>query len=171
MTSVELWEGDIVDADVEVIVNAANEHLGAGTGVCGSIFDAAGRSALQVSCRAIGGCDVGGAVITPSHALEAKGIKKIIHAVGPRWHNYEPAEAERLLESAYLTSLALAEEHGLSSIAFPSIGTGVFDVPKEIGAAIAVRATRSYQGGIDKVILVGFDAANMKVLQEAMAKS
>lgn len=170
MTTIEVWKGDIVEAPVEVIVNAANDRLAAGSGVCGAIFEAAGHEALQASCRAIGGCKTGHAVVTPSHDLEAKGIKKIIHAVGPRWDGCEPEVADRLLEGAYVTSLALAEEHGLRSIAFPPISTGIFGFPKERGADIAVRVARAHSGLLDRILLVGFDAKDVEILQAALDK-
>ncbi|MFM8380818.1 MAG: macro domain-containing protein, partial [Actinomycetota bacterium] len=165
MTTLDIWRGDIVDAPAEAIVNAANDRLAAGSGVCGAIFKAAGHDALQASCRAIGGCKVGQAVITPSHDLEVKGIKKIIHAVGPRWRDHEPAVADQLLEGAYSMSLSLAEEHGLRSIAFPPISTGIFSLPKDRGADITVRVARAHSGSIEKILLVGFDTKDVAILQ------
>ena len=171
MATVEIWRGDIVNAPAEAIVNAANSQLAAGAGVCGAIFKAAGHDALQASCRAIGGCLVGQAVITPAHDLEAQGIKKIIHAVGPRWDDHDPATADKLLEGAYTSSLALAEEYGLRSIAFPPISTGIFGFPKDRGAEIAVRVARAHSGSIDKILLVGYDAEDVAILQAALDKN
>lgn len=170
MTDIEIWKGNIVDAPAEAIVNAANEQLSAGSGVCGAIFVAAGRQRLGESCRAIGHCDVGQAVITPSHALEGRGIKKIIHAVGPRWNSHEPSEADSLLESAYRSSLLRAEEHGLSSIAFPPISTGVFNFPKDRAADIAVRVAYDYSGSVKKILLVAFDGGVEAELRSALLR-
>ena len=171
MTTIETWEGNIVHAPAEAIVNAANERLAAGSGVCGAIFKAAGHDALQASCRAIGRCKVGQAVITPSHNLEGQGIKMIIHAVGPRWDDHDPATADKLLEGAYMSSLTLAEEQGLRSIAFPPISTGIFGFPKDRGAEIAVRVARAHSGSIEKILLVGYDAKDVAILQAALDKN
>jgi len=170
MAHVEIWRGNIVEAPAEAIVNAANERLSDGSGVCGAIYAAAGHQELGASCRAIGGCEVGQAAITPAHALESRGIKKIIHAVGPRWHSHEPTAADALLESAYRSSLALAEAEGLTSIAFPPISTGIFDFPKDRAADIAVRVAQEHSGSVSKILLVAFDDGVENDLRAAMLR-
>ncbi len=131
----ELVEGDIVTQAVEAIVNAANEALAQGGGVCGAIFRAAGASDMQRACAAVAPCPTGEARITPGFALPAR---HVIHAVGPIFADYQPAEADRLLCSAYRASLALARQHNLQSIAFPSIATGIYGFPVERAAALAL---------------------------------
>ena len=170
MAHVEIWKGNIVEAPAEAIVNAANERLADGSGVCGAIFAAAGRQQLGASCRAIGGCATGQAVITPSHDLASRGIKNIIHAVGPRWHSHEPATADSLLENAYRSSLALAEAEGLTSIAFPPISTGIFDFPKDRAADIAVRVAQEHSGSVSKILLVAFDDGVENDLRAALLR-
>ena len=115
---------DIADMDTDCVVNAANEGLQEGTGVCGAIFNAAGSHRLQAACDKIGGCPTGGAVITPGFDLKAK---YIIHAVGPRWNGSE--KDKELLRKCYKESLKRAKENDCHSIAFPLISSGVFDCP------------------------------------------
>ncbi|WP_062465136.1 O-acetyl-ADP-ribose deacetylase [Demequina soli] len=126
---------DITTLDVDAIVNAANSSLLGGGGVDGAIHRAAGPGLLE-ECALLRGCAVGSAKITAGYALPAR---HVIHAVGPVWHGGDRGEAERLA-SAYATSIALAQEHGCRSIAFPCISTGAFAYPAELAAAIAVRA-------------------------------
>lgn len=134
---IELIEGDIVTQTVDAIVNAANEALQQGGGVCGAIFRAAGVDQLQQACHAVAPCPTGEARITPSFALAAR---YVIHAVGPIFNLYPPEEADRLLVSAYHASLALARQYGLQSIAFPSIATGIYGFPVERAAPLVLRA-------------------------------
>jgi O-acetyl-ADP-ribose deacetylase len=132
----QIVRDNIVHMKTEAIVNAANAKLTAGGGVCGSIFDAAGYEALQRECNAIGHCDVGGAVITRGYNLPAK---HIIHAVGPIFQGGNHNE-EMLLRSCYLSSLNLAKEHGIASIAFPLISSGIYGYPKDLALQIAISA-------------------------------
>lgn len=117
---------DITKLNVDAIVNAANEGLWEGGGVCGAIFREAGSVELTKVCSGIGGCKTGAAVITPGFKLPAKFI---IHAVGPVWHGGEHNEP-KLLYSAYKQSLILAKENGCHSIGFPLISAGIFGYPK-----------------------------------------
>lgn len=130
-------QGDITSMATDAIVNAANERLSDGAGVNGAIHRAAGPR-LPAACRAIGGCPTGQARITQGFDLPAR---YIIHTVGPVWHGGNRGEAA-LLTSAYRNSLALAEEHGLRSIAFPAISCGIFGYPVAQAARIAVDAVK-----------------------------
>jgi O-acetyl-ADP-ribose deacetylase (regulator of RNase III) len=131
--------GDITTLDVDAIVNAANNALARGGGVCGAIFRAAGPQ-LDAACSAIGQCPTGEARITPGFALKAKWI---VHAVGPVWHGGAQGEAA-LLASAYRESLRLAQRAGAASMAFPAISTGIYGYPRGEAAQIAVRTIREW---------------------------
>ena len=126
-------QGDITTQAVDAIVNAANEKLLRGGGVDGAIHRAAGPE-LQEACLAIGGCPTGEARITPGFRLKAR---HVIHAVGPRWHGGGRGEAD-LLASCYRRSLELAAEHGLKTVAFPGISTGIYGYPLEDATRIAI---------------------------------
>ncbi len=151
--ALELVTGDIVGQDVDAIVNAANEGLAAGGGVCGAIFRAAGRRELAAACAPLAPCPTGEARITPGFRLAAR---HVIHAVGPVYRRSDPAGSARLLASAYASSLALAERHGLASVAFPSISTGIFGYPVEDAAGVALAAVRDALAGARSVRLVRF---------------
>jgi O-acetyl-ADP-ribose deacetylase (regulator of RNase III) len=124
----------IVDMRVDAIVNAANERLMMGGGVCGAIFAAAGAEKLTRACEAIGFCKTGNAVITPGFALPAAFV---IHAVGPVWQGGRAGE-EALLAACYDSALRLAKEQGIGSIAFPLISSGIYGFPKDIARAVAI---------------------------------
>ena len=127
MNAISIQKTSITSLSTDAIVNAANEGLCAGGGVCGAIFRAAGHGELQDACDAIGHCDTGSAVITPGFNLPAK---YIIHAVGPVWcggNNGEP----KLLYGAYHKALKLAVENSCHSIGFPLISAGIFGYPKD----------------------------------------
>ena len=138
----EVVEGDLTRLDVDAIVNAANEALAPGGGVCGAIHRAAGPG-LAAECAGLGGCPTGEARITGGHGLKAR---HVIHAVGPVWHGGGRGEAE-LLAGCYRHALRLAEAHGLASIAFPAISTGIFGYPLEDAAVVAVRTVREEADG------------------------
>lgn len=126
--------------DTEAIVNAANSQLKMGGGVCGAIFKAAGVRELQEACNQIGYCQVGEAVMTPGYNLKAN---YIIHTVGPIWQDGKDGEAG-LLEKAYLSSLKLAKEQGITSITFPLIATGVYGYPRAEALNIAIGAIKKF---------------------------
>ena len=145
---------DITTLDTDAIVNAANESLAPGGGVCGAIHRAAGPE-LARACAAIGHCPTGEARITPGFRLPSG---YVIHAVGPVWRGGGEGEAE-LLASAYRSALRLAEEHGLRSIAFPAISTGIYGYPLDQATDVAVRAVRGSgeQGsGLQRVVFACF---------------
>ena len=123
-----ILRGDITKVKADAIVNAANENLWEGGGVCGAIFAEAGSEALATECGKIGHCDTGDAAITSACGL--KTAKYIIHAVGPVWHGGLYGE-ERLLRSCYTKALELAEQNGCESITFPLISAGIYGYPKE----------------------------------------
>ena len=125
MSTIEIRKISITDLNTDAIVNAANDGLWAGGGVCGAIFKAAGYQQLQAACDKIGHCNTGSAVITPGFHLKAK---YIIHAVGPRWKDGKHKEPEQLY-GAYYRSLELAAENKCRSIGFPLISAGIFGYP------------------------------------------
>jgi len=144
---------DITTLAVDAIVNAANSSLLGGGGVDGAIHRAAG-SALLEDCRRLGGCETGDAKSTAGHGLPARWV---IHTVGPVWQGGSGGEKE-LLASCYRRSLAVADQLGAASIAFPAISTGVYGYPPDEAAAVAVNTVRSTTTGLRDVLLVAFDA-------------
>jgi O-acetyl-ADP-ribose deacetylase (regulator of RNase III) len=136
---IEIVEGDITKLPVDAIVNAANTSLLGGGGVDGAIHRAAGPE-LLAECRTLGGCPTGQAKITRGYRLPAKWV---IHTVGPVWSGGSRREDD-LLADCYRSSLSLAEQHGVGSIALPSISTGAYRFPLERAARIAVREVRDF---------------------------
>ena len=152
-TRLDLIETDITELDVEALVNPANEDLKLGTGIAGAIREKGGPS-IQKECDRIGGTPVGTAVITGGGNLDAK---HVIHAVGPRMGE---GDEDRKLSSAVRWSLALADRHGLESIAIPAISTGVFGFPVARCARITLTEVHRYlQGGtkLHRVVVCLYD--------------
>lgn len=130
---------DITEIKVDAIVNSANIGLKGGAGVCGAIHDAAGLE-LDIECNRIGSCQRGEAVITKGHNLPAK---YIIHTVAPIYGQHHGNESE-ILFSCYYESLCLAEAHQVTSIAFPAIGTGIYQYPRSEASEVARGAINDY---------------------------
>jgi O-acetyl-ADP-ribose deacetylase (regulator of RNase III) len=151
----EIIQGDITKQDVDAIVNAANTSLLGGGGVDGAIHRAAGPKLLR-ECETLGGCPTGEARITGGYNLKAS---HIIHTVGPVWRGGNNNE-DKLLANCYRNSLAVAVQHNLKTIAFPSISTGAYRFPIDRACTIALREINSFlqkESSIEKVILVCFD--------------
>lgn len=163
----ELLQGDITRLSVDAIVNAANSSLLGGGGVDGAIHRAAGPELLE-ECRLLGGCKTGQARITKGYRLPAK---RVIHTVGPVWRGGGHGEPE-LLASCYRSSLALAVENQVRSIAFPAISCGIFGYPPYHAARIAVSETARFlasEPSIERVVFVSFSREVYEAYQQAMA--
>jgi O-acetyl-ADP-ribose deacetylase (regulator of RNase III) len=172
---IEVHCGDITRLEVDAIVNAANERMLGGGGVDGAIHRAAGPELLE-ACRAIAEvkpgvrCPTGEARITPGFRLPAR---YVIHTVGPVWRGGRHGEPEQLA-ACYRSSLALARDRGVRSIAFPAISCGAYGYPPDQAATIAACEIRAFQAGHaqpERVILVAFDAAMEAALRAALRES
>jgi O-acetyl-ADP-ribose deacetylase len=162
----EVMQGDITKLDVDAIVNAANETLLGGGGVDGAIHNRAGPELMR-ECQTLGGCPTGSAKITGGYKLKAR---HVIHAVGPFWRGGTAREAE-LLASCYQAAVALAQEHGCASLAFPAISTGIYGYPKEPAAQIAVdsvTAALAQAPGISHVIFCAFDGDTAEIYRRLL---
>ena len=173
MNRIDVVVGDITRLDVDAIVNAANPRMLGGGGVDGAIHRAAGPELVE-ACRAVPEvrpgvrCPTGEARLTPGFRLPAQ---HVIHTVGPVWHGGMKGEAE-LLARAYRSSLAIAAEQGLDTVAFPAISTGVYAFPPEEAARIAVRTVRAFLAEHERparVLLVAYDEGHAVPLREALA--
>jgi O-acetyl-ADP-ribose deacetylase (regulator of RNase III) len=160
--SVTFVVGDLTTQEVDAIVNAANEQLAPGGGVCGAIRRAGGDEIFE-ECARLGGCATGDAKATGGGRLAAR---HVIHAVGPVWSGGGAGEAE-LLASAYRRSLEVAEELGCRTIAFPALSTGIYGYPIERAAPVAVAATREHEDRFDEIRFVFLDDGTRAAFEEA----
>ncbi len=162
----QVLQADITTLEVDAIVNAANVQLAPGGGVCGAIHRAAGPQ-LAAACAKLGGCATGEARITAGFELAAR---HVIHAVGPVWRGGAQGEA-KALRSCYVRSLELAQAHGLRSIAFPAISTGIYGYPLKEAAAIAVEAlidTLPRVTAIQQVVVACIDSGTFNAFAAAL---
>lgn len=154
-------QSDITKLKVDAIVNAANTSLLGGGGVDGAIHLAAGPELLS-ECRLLNGCKTSDAKITKGYLLPAKFI---IHTVGPVWNGGIYKEPT-LLESCYLTSLKIAQNNSIKTIAFPNISTGIYHFPKQLAAEIAVRSVKTFINENDvfeEIIFCCYDVENHEI--------
>jgi O-acetyl-ADP-ribose deacetylase len=165
--ALELVQGDITQQDTEAIVNAANSGLAGGGGVDGAIHRAGGPSIMD-ECRKIERCPTGEARITRGGNLQAR---HVIHAVGPIYNNGKSGEAQ-LLSSAYRSSLQLAQDYHLSSVAFPSLSTGAYRYPVRDAAKIALQTVVTFltceEHQIELVRFVLFDEKTLRIFEEEL---
>jgi O-acetyl-ADP-ribose deacetylase (regulator of RNase III) len=167
-TTIEIVTGDITKADVDAVVNAANSSLLGGGGVDGAIHRAAGPDLVH-ECRLLGGCKTGQAKITKGYRLKAR---HIIHTVGPVWRGGEHGEGASLAD-CYRNALQLAQRHGLKSLAFPAISTGIYRFPVADAAAIAIGTVVDFLGGVtdppDRILFMCFDQPTTAAYEHRLA--
>lgn len=154
---------DITNLHVDAIVNAANTMLLEGSGVCGAIFNKAGKTQLREACETLAPIKTGTSTITPGFNLHAK---HIIHTVGPIYESHHKTQAKQLLINAYTSAIELAKQHNLNTIAFPLISSGIYGYPLKEALQIAIN-TLSSNHNLD-ITLVLYDTETYNLaLQEA----
>ena len=166
MTQIEVLKGDITKLEVDAIVNAANTSLLGGGGVDGAIHRAAGSKLLE-ECKTLNGCETGQSKISKGYNLPAK---YVIHTVGPVWHGGNKNERE-LLKSCYNTSLNLANENGIKTIAFPAISCGVYRFPLEEACKIATDTVKKFitnNDCLEKVIFIDINDAIIEIYKRIL---
>jgi len=165
MPQLEVVRGDITKLTVDAIVNAANSSLLGGGGVDGAIHRAAGKELLR-ACEKLGGCPTGSAKATPGFNLPAKWV---FHAVGPVWSGGSRNEDD-LLAGCYRRCVELAREHGVESIAFPAISTGIYRFPRQRAAEIAVQTVREQlqSGGPERILFCCFDDETAEIYRKLL---
>ena len=169
--TIAIEHGDITEANVDAIVNAANEHLQHGGGVAGAISRRGGESIQAESSRWVrerGKVPTGSAAITGAGRLPAR---YVIHAVGPIWGS---GDEERKLAAAVTSALTLADEHGVTSIAIPAISSGIYGMPKDVSARVLIQTTREYlrhhpQSSLRTIQFCNIDEVTVKAF-EAQAR-
>ena len=162
----EIIQGDITTLDVDAIVNAANSSLLGGGGVDGAIHRVAGPE-LRAYNKKLGGCPTGEARMSPGFKLPAKSV---IHTVGPVWQGGEHGEPE-LLTACYRNSFLVALEHGVRSLAFPGISTGIYGYPKHQAAEIALSEMTHYEDRFDKIIACCFSEEDRDIYLKLLEQS
>ena len=174
MTNVEILKNDITTLEIDAIVNAANSKLVGGGGVDGAIHKAGGPI-INEQCQNIiiklgGNLPVGDAVVTQAGNMPAK---YVIHTVGPIWKGGEKHE-ELFLTKAYRSSLQLAVDFGLKSIAFPNISTGVYGYPKELAAQVAVKEVKRFiseSDFLENIIFCCWDSENFNIYNKLWSEN
>lgn len=171
--------GDITQSSCQAIVNAANEQLLGGAGVCGAIFNAAGWYDLQKACDNYPAyntvrCPAGQACITDSFALKTRGIQYVVHAVGPDCRMIkDPKQQDTLLEAAYKNALIIADQNGIKSVAFPFISSAIYAFPKERACEIALKTvaeyTKSNSTSLEKIEFVLFSQVDYDLFYKMFA--
>jgi len=164
--SVEIIKGDITNLKVDAIVNAANRSLLGGGGVDGAIHEAAGPD-LLAECETLNGCKTGQSKITHGYCLKAR---HIIHTVGPIWYGGYRDE-HSLLASCYESSLSIAKEKKIKTLAIPGISTGAYGFPKDLAALIAVNETKRFLNKNEypkRVIFVAFCDDNYETYRKLL---
>lgn len=166
MPQIEVLKGDITKLEVDAIVNAANTSLLGGGGVDGAIHRAAGGNLLE-ECKTLNGCETGQSKITKGYNLLAK---YVIHTVGPVWHGGKYNEREKL-KSCYETTLTLAKENGIKTIASPAISCGVYHFPLEEACKIATDTVKNFidkNDCLEKVIFIDINDAILEIYKRIL---